>query len=1090
MSIIQVGSLVHSQINRYGIGKVEEIYATEAKIEYFHSVSQRISEILPLDTLSHITLQNQTRCYVYQETQSRWITGRIFNWDQEKQKYEVHLPDKKVIFVSEEEVSVRCNLPSVNPVETLAIKCQETPYFHERRLNFMESLISQRAACRGMTGLISANITLYPHQVEVIRRVLEDPIQRYLLADEVGLGKTIEAGVILRQYLLDEKKGHAVVIVPSYLLGQWQQELEQKFYIADFSKRVAVITIDDLKKINPKVKLGLVIIDEAHHIAGLANSRDPIQMQKFELCQQICHQSDRLLLLSATPVLHHEHDFLSMLHLLDPMNYKLSDLDDFRSKIENRQQIGRILLCFREGAKSFVIKSNLKQLRNLFTEDEYLLSLVDNLETCLQENSSNTDEIIRAIRTHISETYRLHRRMLRNRRDVVEDVVFQRDIVPKEEYDLDERSLDIHELIEQWRELAPQTVEYQRIFVLLVLASGTWLGILEQVINARLNGEKSNTLIQEFGAKDTKILTETPKFTEELEILPSLVKIIKQSSEEGERINHLQTLILNHLGIYCKLPASVLKNKRELLTRIQQRIHRPVDCLFPKIVIFTSFYQSCKEIVKYLTNSLGENAVVSHQLEHSQQQIEQNLSKFKNDPNCFILVCDRTGEEGHNLQFADWLIHFDLPFSPNQLEQRIGRFDRIGGKIKYQSFVFLGIFSQDSPHNAWFQLLKTGFCIFQQSIASLQFYVDGKISELEKLLFQNGATGILEIIAPIQTEIQEELIKISEQQALDEIDSVDDNSTTYFEELDNYDANHKQIQATAEDWICQTLNFRRSQDIDKEGVFNYYPGKNTIISVDELQTHFHKSINNVGTYNRRIANQNTNIKLYRIGENFIDSFASYLRWDDRGQSFAFWRYVPSWSQTEDQEWFGFQFNYIIETDLSQCTKNPSKLPAIRRLTDGLFPPILKTIFIDARCEPMSIVEDGELLTILQTPFKDRNSPYKDYNIAKERLFVLDEFIDSHQWTNFCYRASQSALNLLHQNPDFQQASELSAKRAEQKLGKRLEQLRLRNQNNNQNPEEIITEKELNQAIIAGIKKPHIRLDSVGFIVISGRNLKL
>ena len=73
---------------------------------------------------------------------------------------------------------MRCDLPIEDPIDILAMKGQETPYFHERRLALVNCLMSQRAVSRGMTGLLSANIKLYPHQVEVIRRVLEDPIQR------------------------------------------------------------------------------------------------------------------------------------------------------------------------------------------------------------------------------------------------------------------------------------------------------------------------------------------------------------------------------------------------------------------------------------------------------------------------------------------------------------------------------------------------------------------------------------------------------------------------------------------------------------------------------------------------------------------------------------------------------------------------------------------------------------------------------------------------------------------------------------------------------------------------------------------------
>ncbi len=195
--IIQIGSLVSSQSNNLGLGKVISIDESQATVEYFCSIGRRIERVLALNTLHQIMLKRQTRCYIWLESQAVWIIGRVWAWDEEIEEYEVHLPDKKVIFVSEEEIYVRCNLPQANPMETLSIKAHETPYFHDRRLTFVQALISQRAVCRGMTGLISANIQLYPHQVEVVRRVLEDPIQRYLLADEVGLGKTIEAGVIL-----------------------------------------------------------------------------------------------------------------------------------------------------------------------------------------------------------------------------------------------------------------------------------------------------------------------------------------------------------------------------------------------------------------------------------------------------------------------------------------------------------------------------------------------------------------------------------------------------------------------------------------------------------------------------------------------------------------------------------------------------------------------------------------------------------------------------------------------------------------------------------------------------------------------------
>src|SRR5262249_38634955 len=143
---------------------------------------------------------------------------------------------------------------------------QDRAAAHGQRHPFVRSLVHQRAASRGMTGLVSARLSFYPHQVEVVRRVLQDPVQRYLLADEVGLGKTIEAGAILRQFLLDQSAGEALVLTPPLLMDQWEEELRSRFYLVP-GKRVRVRSCEDPADW-PDCRF--VLIDEAQHIAALA----------------------------------------------------------------------------------------------------------------------------------------------------------------------------------------------------------------------------------------------------------------------------------------------------------------------------------------------------------------------------------------------------------------------------------------------------------------------------------------------------------------------------------------------------------------------------------------------------------------------------------------------------------------------------------------------------------------------------------------------------------------------------------------------------------------------------------------------------
>ncbi|MGI2905097.1 protein DpdE [Tolypothrix sp. VBCCA 56010] len=1084
--MIQVGSLVRSRNNNLGIGKVTQISEQSVVVEYFCSLGKQISNTLPLISLSKVRIQRQTRCYIKLDNEDRWGIGRIFTWDEDNDLYQVDLPDKKTVLVTEQEVYVRCDLPIEDPIDILAMKGQETPYFHERRLALVNCLMSQRAVSRGMTGLISANIKLYPHQVEVIRRVLEDPIQRYLLADDEGLGKTIEAGAILRQYLLDEPQGTALVVVPQYLLEQWHQELENKFYISHFPDRVKVVAVEDVQKINRNADINFVIFDEAEKIAAMAYSFDASQRQRFAVYKHIAHKCDRLLLLTATPLLNHERDYLAMLHLLEPDIYRMDDLASFRAKVQNRAAIGQILLSL-EDADSVVRKDNLSQLQKLFPKDAYLLNLADKLET---QTASDQDKLVREIRTHISDTHRLHRRILRNRPASVEDVIWERNISPKAEYDLDERSIDIHESIEKWRSLAPNEKEYQRIFLLLFLASGTWLGLLEQVITARLKKVARKELIQDFDDESISMLTDTPKFAGEEEILESLLKIIRQPSEDGDRIELLKTVLLYHLSERFNLQ-SYRSNLSKLLEQVQRRLTRPIpgDTL-PKIVVFTSFPQVGAEIVRCLRSSFGKTTVATHQIGQN-AEVEKNLKQFKNDSKCFILVCDSAGEEGRSLQFADWIIHFDIPWSPNRLEKRISRIDSIYTTQKIELTVFAGADLEDSPHDAWYRLLKEGLAVFQQSITSLQFYVDKKLPQLEAKLFETGANGLIESIEQIQDEIAAEKVKVNEQNVLDEIDILDEDAIQYFTALDNYDAQYQQIQRCVEGWICDALEFKQVYKTDFSGVQRYQPTMRTLVPVDELRTYFNTFAETFGTFNRKLANENSDINLYRIGEEFIESLASYINWDDRGQAFALWRFDKSWDNSQGKEWFGFRFNYIIEANLTYL-KDDTKYQILKRRADGLFPPKIESIFVDV--ERMSLVQDEELLTILQRPYKGKGSTqHRDYNLAKSRLSIIDNFVEANKWQDFCYQARQTSLELLQQRPDFVELCEKQATIAEHKLSKRVEQLQLRlnqlvenkERSNSELEEEIETETDLIQLIIEGIRHPSIRLDSVGFIVVSG-----
>jgi ATP-dependent helicase HepA len=275
-SHLPIACFVSTQSSTLGIGKLRSVSGDIGTVEYFISVKDRLSRQVKLQLLQRVQLQRHTRCYLWLEDEDRWQIGRIESWDPYQQLYEIALPDKGYRYTTEQDLQVRCLVPIEDPTSVLIFKGHETPFFHTYRSAFVRCLTEQRAISHGMPGLFSANIALYRHQVEVVRRVLEDPIQRYILADEVGLGKTIEAGAILRQFLLDNPSSHALAIVPRALKEQWRHELADKFYLTNEVQLIAAEDLDQVTLQTPQ----FLIMDEAHHIAAMAVSQNAAEQRQ------------------------------------------------------------------------------------------------------------------------------------------------------------------------------------------------------------------------------------------------------------------------------------------------------------------------------------------------------------------------------------------------------------------------------------------------------------------------------------------------------------------------------------------------------------------------------------------------------------------------------------------------------------------------------------------------------------------------------------------------------------------------------------------------------------------------------------------
>ncbi|MFF2091280.1 protein DpdE [Paenibacillus sp. NPDC058174] len=1075
MSKIYVGSFVKVNSNFMGIGKLCAISTDKKTVEvtYFHSINKQTSAWFPVLDIQSVALEHQTRCYYYDTEKEEWKMGRALRKIDDE--YEVDFPDTFSTYIPENELNVRCAESTSNPMEVLSILGQETSFFYQRRHSFLQMLIEQRAVASGMTGLISSGIEILPHQVQVIRRVLEDPIPRYLLADEVGMGKTIEAGVILRQKLLDYPNHQALILAPTFLLTQWEEELTQRCLIEQFPGRIHFAGLESFD--NKYITIpDIIIVDEAHELARMAFSKDPIKQKRYDTVKNICHSAKTLLLLSATPVLNNEWEFLSMLHILAPDQHRLEDIDAFRYKLDKRQEVGKSLLSFREETQPFLIKRRIESFRMLFSEDKMLLSLLDELEISLDpEHEGNRKELIRRIRIHISETYRLHRRMLRNRRDNIKSLFqYHRGELPvMEEWDLDERTEEIHLILddhrieswaaerEVWEDEDAVTSPRLSIWMSLLEAVCTDENLLRDVVIIRKERKLIEDMSDIFSEINLQYLVETPHFEGEPEMLDRLLRVLAYSSEMGDK-NQLLATMIQHT------------QKRAQHKKMSPR----------KIVVFTQHTRVCKHVTQFLKKVFGDKAVDGYFMGLKREQIELVTTNFRDKSECQILVCDKTGEIGRNFQFADEMIHYDLPFAPNQLEQRIGRLDRLGRNKPFRISVLTGPDTEVNYQWGWHRFLKEGLNIYNDSISSLQFFIDAILPDVLRNLYMNGLPGLEKSIEGMHTNIHDEKVRIAEQQIIDEIDVYEQQASDFFDQLVLYESNPERIQQSIEPWVCEAMRFKK---IENGGQIIYKPASGTLLPTQHLVA-LNEQMERPGCFDREIVIKNNNNKLFRLGDPFFDVLSGYLRKDDRGQSYAFWRKVKSW--TQDTDWLGFRLHYIVEGDLKplinllEARGLRVDLKVYQRLLDKFFKPTYVEVILDYQGNRV----DDEHEYLLAGSYCDVEDGGTDTSIIKDRLQVIRDTFSTKQWQKICAMISSQSLQYLNEDPEFIEECRTKAEIATAHFNYLKVQMEMRKlfEGDLANCDKF--DEEQYEALVQGIKQPQIQLDSAGFIILSGREL--
>lgn len=1089
-----IGCFVRSKSHeKLGVGKFLGKQGDKIEIEFFDSPieADRHRIVDDISNVFKVQLPSQTRVYFFDHKYACWRTGRVY--EQIDDQCYINLPNHADIILSESQVYTRWNRPIQDPCEHLAARVCETPYFHSARAELLASFVRQRAVSGGMTGFLSAPISLERHQVEVVRRVLQDPVQRYLLADEVGLGKTIEAGVIIRQFVLDHLKTHRVlVIVPETLVGQWESELSDRCQLGErFGHNLVVVALEKLAE-TPREQLtaGMVVVDEAHQaVRGWEQPEDSKLRIRFELLRSITDPqiAPRLLLLSATPVRRNEDGFLALLHLLDPAVYSLSDKDAFREKVAKRQELADLFYAFTEDQQSFFLEGMVEQLAAMFPRDSRMLDHLNSLRPWLDPSvSEGLDErrdAIRVVRTHLSETYRLHRRLLRNRRSAEVDGLLPGRLGLIKVPFHDPAARLVEQGLEKWRataaasvwnrENSEEAVALSQIFLLLLEAVTSDLRALAWCVAERIcPGQPQEKAFGRLADHDRVLILQTqPHFPDELAILNEIYKAAKGPNPNQNRIQHI--------GVIAK---------KQLAEGF-------------RIVVFASSPALADEIYTFL-RQVCQVPVFRHRSEDKKWHAFHDV----NTPS--LLVGDSRTEEGLNLQGGKTcMIHVDLPLSPNSIEQRMGRLDRFGVG---QAVVSLAPVPEGCVYQqAWLDCLADAYEVFSRSIAALQYVVEDEMSSLSSALFTDGAFAFRESIHRLsgdQGVLQKELKAIRAQDELDSIGIVaGDGDSDMTASIEAFEADSNRLQASVESWLCERLHFKcfgEKNHSDNVVRYQFQSGQHrpSLISISEFQLWFasaldrenqHPNINQLQTWALtffRETARSRKVGLGRIGNPVLDCLHRYLRWDDRGTCFAFWRVSPLVQPSEVRLFLCFDF--VIEIGLKAVSAIAKAHPelseaALRRRGDTAFPPISRSLWLSEDLEE----PDGLILAELDRPYQKCPT---DTNINQSRWPSVQSHYDLANWPHHCRAARAAAVGVVARQLDLAQLTcqllvrlELDTKVVKEQSQSRIQALSKSPREAGLAQKELDMEMKIREALLKGIHEYGIQLDAAGAVFLAG-----
>lgn len=742
--MIKEGMFVRCPIDRehpnnprvFATGKVISIntFNESAHIKFFDPFDQKkYFEYIP-DEVLEAPIAALDHCHLFKNllVKCNKKTATVVEYKgTEDDYYDYYLNDiqtKGYICASERNITASFISGSANPTHQLKKYEFQNPCWYLGRQIVKDTMNILDNSIMGFKELAGCKIYLKAFQLNTIMQCLQDEHCRYMIADEVGLGKTIEACSVLKIHLSSNANQRVLIAVPGALEAQWRTELLFKFGLIDGDNgngnAISLETVERLDGSKIDAAWDFLIVDEVHNY--LKDSGN------YEKIHSLSKNSENVILLSATPIQQREEEYLNLLRLILPQKYDELSPDDFSKLVEKQNRISRLTYSLLDEIDSFknellpeieadnphededvieeleVIQENLEDLADVIA-DSKLNEMVSNVDYS-SEDFGLYD--IQVIISYICDYFQIERNIIRGRRAVLgvypkdSDGEFAERTVQEISYSInDETNYYENEAYRQLKE---------------------WILSLDEQLTEKDIVDFVQPLLEAFFSSPWAYFARLEELAISANIPDEVIRTAERwLTDEDETIERM---------------ADVLDDVNSHPTRLVKLISYIDEKLFgEKIVIFTDQAETFDVYYQVLKQSFGDE-VTGFAQSISRDEAEINIYRFQSDPECKMLICDKSGGEGRNLQIADYVVHVDLPWNINSIEQRIGRLDRMGRNVD-KPVTSVVIHSLDSYEEQLFKFWNDGLNVFCQSLSGLEIImndINSKIIESIKTDFEFG----------------------------------------------------------------------------------------------------------------------------------------------------------------------------------------------------------------------------------------------------------------------------------------------------------------------------------------------------------------